>query len=53
MLIKKPELANAKAILLVNKNENISKNSPTKPIVPGNPTFASVAKNKNNVNTGM
>ncbi len=47
MLIKKPRLEKKKAILLTNKNENINKNSPTKPTVPGKPTFAKVAKNKN------
>jgi len=53
MLIKKPRLEKKKAILLTNKNENINKNSPTKPIVPGKPTLAKVAKNKKRVNIGI
>jgi len=53
ILIKKPRLEKKKATLFTNKNENINKNSPMNPIVPGKPTLARVAKNKNNVKIGI
>lgn len=53
MLIRKPKLAKMKATLLTNKKENISKNSPTKPTVPGKPTFAKVAKKRKRVKIGI